>query len=84
MGTRTLSNIDPFMLIIVVSLVVIGLSVGLVFSFAGSDVGQKYVTFMTPIAVALVGILTAAQNARNHSQNQQALNDIKAEHEDTK
>lgn len=72
------------MLIIVVALVVISLSVGLVFTFAGSDTGQKYLTFLTPITVALVGILTAAQNARNHSQNQQVLSDIKAEHEDNK
>lgn len=71
-----LSAIDPFTVILIVSIVVIALSVGLVFSFAGSDVGEKYITFLTPITVALIGILTAAQNARNHQQNQDAIHTI--------
>ena len=73
----SISRPDPFALILIVSIVVIALSVGLVFTFAGSDVGGKYVTFLTPITVALIGILTAAQNARNHQQNQAAISDLK-------
>lgn len=66
----------PYNLLIVVALCVIVVTVGAVLVLGGLAQAQTFIAFVTPIAVSIVGVIVAAQNAQNHQENQARIADI--------